>query len=53
MNWNTDLLLHLGHDGPNINLSFENKLQNDIKSDILKLGTCSFHHVHKAFQAGL
>lgn len=53
MNWNTDLLLHLGHDGPNINLSFEKKLQDDIKSDILKLGTCSLHHVHNAFRAGL
>lgn len=53
MNWNTDLLLHLGHDGPRVNLAFERKLEESMDSELLKLGTCNLHHVHNAFRAGL
>lgn len=53
MDWDSDLMLHLGQDGPRVNLSFEKKLQNDLNSDFLSLGSCNLHHVHNAFRAGL
>ena len=53
MDWNADLMLHLGHDGPKVNLSFEKKLQNDLHAEFLKLRSCNLRHVHNAFRAGL
>ena len=49
-------LLHFGMDGPNVNLSFENKLTqqlSEIDTSFLKLGSCSLHPVHSAFQKGI
>ena len=46
----SDYLLHLGTDGPNINLSFENKLESkSINTSFLRIGTCSLHPTHTAF----
>ena len=44
-------------DGPNVNLSFEKKLLTKLEEDMgttfLKLGTCSLHPVHTAFRKGI
>ena len=43
-------------DEPNVSLSFEEKLIDNLKGEtgkhILKLGSCSLHPVHTAFQKG-
>ena len=50
-------LLHLGMDGPNVNLSFQEKLLADLAVEegktFLKLGTCSLHPAHTAFRKGI
>ena len=49
-------LLHFGMDGPNVNLSFEDKLTQklcEVDTSFLKLGSCSLHPVHSAFQNGI
>ena len=49
-------LLHFGMDRPNVNLSFEDKLTQklpEVDTSFLKLGTCSLHPVHPAFQKGI
>ena len=49
-------LLHFGMDRPNINLSFEGKLTqkfSEVDTSFLRLGSCSFHAVHSAFQKGI
>ena len=46
-------LLHFGMDGPSVNLSFEDKLTQNLSekdTSFLKLGSCSLHPVHSAFQ---
>ena len=46
-------LLHFGMDGPNVNLSFEDKLTqklSEVDTSFLKLGSCPLHPVHSAFQ---
>ena len=51
-----NLLLHLGMDGPKVNISFETKLKEEFRkenSSFLNLGTCSLHPVHTAFKTGL
>ena len=52
-----DYLLHVGMDGPNVNLSFEKKLAKLLEegsdSTFLKIGSCSLHPVHGAFQKGI
>ena len=51
-----DYLLHLGMDGPNVNLSFENKLESTLESintSFLRIGTCSLHPTHIAFRKGI
>ena len=51
----SDYLLHLGMDGPNVNLSFENKLESNLESintSFLSIGTCSLHPTHTAFRKG-
>ena len=52
----SDYLLHLGMDGPNVNLSFENKLSSNLdqtNSSFLRIGTCSLHPTHTAFRKGI
>ena len=48
-------LLHFGMDGPNVKLSFEEKLTqklSEVDTSFLKLGSCSLYPVHSAFQKG-
>ena len=43
-------------DGPNVNLSFKDKLTqklSEVDTSFLKLGSCSLHPVHSAFQKGI
>ena len=43
-------------DGPNVNLSFEDKLTqklSEVDTSFLKLGSCLLHPVHSAFQKGI
>lgn len=46
----------VGMDGPNVNVSFHNKLVEQRKEmdlpNLLDLGTCGLHIVHRAFQTG-
>ena len=52
----SNYLLHFGMDGPNTNLSFENKLTHqlaEVNTSFLKIGSCSLHPVHGAFQKGI
>ena len=57
MKWDPKYLLHIGMDGPNVNLSFEKKLLADFErkysTKFLKLGSCSLHHVHNTFRKAL
>ena len=49
----SDYLLHLGMDGPNVNLSFENNLESTLESintSFLRIGTCSLHPTHTALK---
>ena len=49
-------LLNFGMYGPNVNLSFEDKLTQklpEVDTSFLKLGSCSLHPVHSAFQMGI
>lgn len=51
------LLLHLGMDGPNVNLKFEQELAKlfteQYGSNFLTVGTCTLHKVHNAFRKGM
>lgn len=52
------LMLHLGMDGPNVNLKFEKLLNmssemKNLNTSILSIGTCPLHIVHNAFRAGV
>ena len=51
------LLLGIGMDGPNVNLSFERKLRNHLEqffdTNFLPIGTCSLHSAHTAFKKGM
>ena len=52
----TRYLLHIGMDGPNVNLAFSRKLDEMLsKKDIsfFNIGTCSLHPVHTAFKNDL
>lgn len=46
----------VGMDGPNINLSFHKMLVDQRNEDdlpnLLDLGTCALHTIHRAFQTG-
>ena len=54
---NSDHLLHLGMDGPNVNKKFSKILAKEFdesnQSQFLDLGTCSLHPVHTAFRKGI
>ena len=50
---NSKFLLHFGMDGPNVNLSFDEKLTqklSEVDTSFLKLGSCSLHPFHSAFR---
>ena len=55
-NLDSSFLLHLGMDGPNVNLSFEEKLIGNLNWEtgkhILKLGSFSLHPVYTTFRKG-
>ena len=57
LNLTSSLLLHIGMDGPNVNLSFMKKHSLDLLENegvkFLDLGTCSLHPAHTAFKRGL
>ena len=57
MGWNPSFLLHLGMDGPRVNLAFQERLSKSLedKSDttFLDIGTCPLHNVHNGFAKGL
>ena len=58
INLDLKLMLHIGMDGPSVNLKFEDLLKSSphIKSlgtTILSIGTCPLHIVHNAFRAGV
>ena len=51
-------MLHLGMDGPNINLKFQtlllqSNLLAEAKTTFLNIGTCPLHIVHNAFRKGV
>ena len=55
---NLKFLLHIGMDGPNVNLKFEKLLSQSlalVKYDtkFLKTGTCPLHIVHNSFRKGV
>ena len=51
-------MLHIGMDGPAVNLKFEKLLKSSatfqsLEKEILSVGTCPLHIVHNAFCAGI
>ena len=57
LNVDSQYLLHLGMDGPNVNLAFQKKLLTELGQlngkTFLNLGTCSLHPAHTAFRKGI
>ena len=57
MNWEQDLLLQVGMDGPNVNLKFEKDLSTLIADrygvSYINLGSCGLHQTHNAFRKGI
>lgn len=57
MNWDTSLLLHLGMDGPNVNLKFEQDLLAHFEMTtghkLLNIDTCTLHKAHTSFKRGI
>ena len=55
--FDTNSLLHLSMDGPNVNLALQEKLSKHLRDNLNKsfvnLGTCSLHSVHPAFHRGI
>ena len=56
-NLNVRKLLQLSMDGPNVNLSFQRKMNADLLEKgvhkLIDIGTCSLHPVHTAFMKGI
>ncbi|XP_065677645.1 uncharacterized protein LOC136092905 [Hydra vulgaris] len=54
---NIKFMLHIGIDGPNVNVKFERLLKSSEKMKNLNknisIGTCPLHIVHNAFRAGV
>ena len=52
---NLDLkyILHIGMDGPSVNLKFEKLLIDQLNKLILQIGTCPLHIVHNSFRYGI
>ena len=57
LNLNTDLLLSIGMDGPNVNKSFETsliaKLEEEKGNSLIPIGSCPLHIVNNGFGAGM
>ena len=57
MSWESDLLLQVGMDGPNVNLKFEQdlaaKIMEECGASFLNIGSCSLHQTHNAFRKGI
>ena len=56
MQWDSSYLLHLGMDGPNVNLAFQRRLQSHFAtegSSFLDIGTCPLHSIHNGFSKGV
>ena len=57
LNVDSQYLLHLGMDGPNVNLAFQKKLLTELGQlngkTFLNLGACSLHPAHTAFRKGI
>ena len=53
--WESDLLLQIGMDGPNVNLKFESSSQimDEYGVSFLNIGSCSLHQTHNAFRSGV
>ena len=53
----SNYLLYLSMDGPNVNLAFQEKLSKHLRDNLdksfLSPGTCSLHPVHIAFIRGI
>ena len=56
-NVNTDFLVSIGKDGPNVNKSFERKLVKNLEKDkgnsFLPLASCALHIANNGFREGL
>ena len=56
LNLNTDLLISIGMDGPNVNKSFETsliaKLEEEKGNSLIPIGSCALHIVNNGFGAG-
>ena len=56
MQLDSNYLLHIGMDGPNVNFSFESKLAvnlEEMDTTLLRIGSCSLHPTHTAFGKGI
>lgn len=56
LKWDVNYLLHLGMDGPNVNISFQNILKKELLKKnkiILNVGSCPLHIIHNCFLKGL
>ena len=55
LNLDVEYIISLGMDGPNVNKSFERKLNSDLEKgkDLMCVGTCSLHAISNAFLEGL
>ena len=57
LNLDTSYLLSIGMDGPNVNLSFERKLQEELQvskgNSFLSIGSCVLHTVNNSFGEGM
>lgn len=57
MGWDSSYLLHLGMDGPNVNLKFQQDLKSHLKEtqnkNFLDIDTCTLHKVHTSFKKGI
>ena len=54
MGWDNRLLLHIGMDGPNINLKLKEDLRKHFEEatgqKFLNINTCTLHKVHTSFK---
>ena len=57
LNWDPAFLLHIGMDGPNVNLKFRNDLMNHFQEtsgeSFLDIDICTLHKVHTSFKKGV
>ena len=57
MGWDSSYLLHLGMDGPNVNLKFQKDLKTNFKEsydkEFLEIDTCTFNKAHTSFRKGV